>query len=39
MDVFARTFMTATLLDREPGPRRRYRSRRGWLRRLLTGRQ
>lgn len=35
MDVFARTFMTATLLDREPSkPAPRRATARGWFRRL-----
>lgn len=34
MDIFARTFMTATLLDRDPVPPARRR-RDGWLLRLV----
>ncbi|MBB5222156.1 hypothetical protein HNP73_002092 [Amaricoccus macauensis] len=36
MDIFAKTFMTATLLDRPTSPRApRHATSAGWLRRLI----
>lgn len=37
MDIFARTFMTATLLDRKPVPPSYRRPARGWLLRWFVG--